>query len=158
MVQGLCFLPFAVYVVSSLCCSYAEIPSPKDPALGRPSCETNVAVPAVQDLQGEIDKRMAAEAEIAVITGERDSSHAECADLKRQLDVMQTELNSCRHMMNDPQGKCKGPAGQFLGQGCEGQPSGMGGVPLGIDAIQQEAGNSAIHLQASWNGVVLWLC
>ncbi|KAL3153093.1 Calcium-dependent protein kinase [Trebouxia sp. C0009 RCD-2024] len=106
-----------------------------------------------EDLECETARRMAAEANLAAITDERDASRADCAQLRSQLNAMQRELHTARHIMDGHQGRV-GPEGQFPGQGCEGQASGrphdaqalhtgMGDVPLGSDAIEQAAGTQA---------------
>ena len=110
-----------------------------------PSCEINVAILAVQELQ---HTRTAAEARIAAITGERDASREECAQLRLKLNAMQEDLQSAQGTWTDHQG-CRDPARQLPGQGCEGQPSGMGDVPLTSGAVEEKAGNSAVHLPAT---------
>ena len=91
---------------------------------------------------------MAAQAHFAALTDERASSRAQCAELQLQLDAMQKELQNARAMMTEHQG-CKDPERQFPGQGCKGQPSGMGEVPLGSGVLGQKAGNFAINHQSN---------
>ena len=106
----------------------------------------------MQELQGETTRREAAEVYMAVITGQRDSSRAECAQLKQQLKALQQELQTARAMMNEDQGRGD-PARQLPGQGCEGKPSGVDDVPLGSGAVEEKAGSPAIPLQA----VMVWV-
>ena len=162
-------VPFAasasqsVTSLSDLCyATYQALTSPSSLEC-LPSCKTDIAVSAVQELQGETTRREAAEVYMAVITGQRDSSRAECAELRQQLKAMQQELKTAQAMMNEDQG-CGDPAGQLPGQGCEGQPSGVGDVPLGSGAVEQEAGNPATPLKFVFNGVgfvpnqIRWCC
>ncbi|KAL3141030.1 Cpk34p [Trebouxia sp. C0010 RCD-2024] len=94
-----------------------------------------------QDLERETARRMAAEATLASITAQRDASCADCAQLRSQLNTLQNELHTAQARMNDQQG-CRGPEGQSPGQGFEGQPSGMGDVPLGFAAAGHKTGSN----------------
>ncbi|KAL3141019.1 Cpk34p [Trebouxia sp. C0010 RCD-2024] len=105
-----------------------------------------------QDVELETARRMAAEATLASITAQRDASCADCAQLRSQLNTLQNELHTAQARMNDQQG-CRAPEGQSPGQGCEGQPSGVGDVPLGFAAAEHKPGSCAMHLQTTYNGV-----
>lgn len=111
----------------------------------------------MQELVHEKQRRINAESNVATITAERDSSHAECAALRLQLAAMQRDLDTAHLMINEGQA-CRGRVEQPFDEGCEGQPScmhygvqallsAMDDAPLGSDATAQETGrSSAIHL------------
>ena len=98
----------------------------------------------MQHVKDETSRLQAAENRAAVFTRERDAARAQCAVLRRQLDTMQEELDSARHMMKDHQ-DC---AGLCPEQGGEGQPSGMmDDVPLDSDTEEPAAGKHVHHVQ-----------
>ena len=94
----------------------------------------------MQHVRDEASRLQAAENRAAVFARERDAARAKCVVLRRQLDTMQEELDSARHMMKDHQ-DC---AGLCPEQGGEGQPSGMmDDVPRDSDAEDPAAGKQA---------------
>ena len=115
--------------------------------------QPDVVVHAAQELIQEGFRRISAEATIARITAERDSSLADCAALRVQLSTMQQDLHTARLSMDET-----------LGQGCRGcdvqaVPAGIDGtMPHGSDATEADADRTCATTCCAMQNCVCVLC